>query len=77
MEEVRIRGKFLRIQDVDDGDPTNELVVSKWFYRMNLIKPSKICVGLHQEDERKSRVSALRPNIDIGLAILRWTSEGL
>lgn len=47
MEEVRIRGKFLRIQDVDAGDPTNELVVSKWFYRMHLIKSTKICVGLH------------------------------
>ena len=44
---------------------------------MNLIKQTKICVGLHQEDERKSRVAILRPNIDIGLAILRWTTEGL
>ena len=45
MEEIRIRGKFLRIQDVEDV--SNELVVSKWFYRMNLIQQTKICVGLH------------------------------
>ena len=38
VDELRIRGKFLRIQDVDQGDPNNELVVSKWFYKMNLYK---------------------------------------
>ena len=33
-EEVRIKGKFVRVQDIDD--PDIEVVMSKWYYSVSL-----------------------------------------
>lgn len=33
-EEVRIKGKFVRVQDIDD--PDIEVVMSKWYYSVIL-----------------------------------------
>lgn len=44
-EEVRIKGKFIRVQDIDD--PTIEVVISKWYYSIDLHEQTKIFIGLH------------------------------
>lgn len=33
-EEVRIKGKFLRVQDVEDANI--ELVIAKWYYSIEV-----------------------------------------
>jgi calpain-15 len=74
-EEVRIKGKFIRLQDIDD--PNVEVVVSKWYYSIDLHETTKIFIGLHQEDERSKNVLKRRPYMDLSLAILRRTSDGV
>lgn len=74
-EEVRIKGKFIRIQDIED--PNVEIVISKWYYSVDLHEPTRLFLGLHQEDERVKGVISRRPYLDIGIAILRRTSEGV
>ena len=34
-------------------------------------------IGVHQEDERKIGILARKPYIDIGIAIMRRSGEGL
>ena len=44
--EVRIKGKFLRIQDIDK--PDLEVVLSKWYYSIEVVdRPARIFIGLH------------------------------
>lgn len=74
-DEVRIKGKFIRLQDIDD--PNVEIVISKWYYSIDLHEPTKIFIGLHQEDERISGVLKRRPYLDLSIAILRRTAEGV
>lgn len=74
-EEVRIKGKFIRVQDIDD--PNIEVVMSKWYYSIDLHEQTKIFIGLHQEDERIKGTLLRRPYMDISLAILKRTSEGV
>lgn len=45
MEEIRIRGKFLRVQDVEN--PAIEVVMSKWYYSFELEETTRLFVGLH------------------------------
>lgn len=44
-DEVRIKGKFIRLQDIDD--PNVEIVISKWYYSIDLQETTKIFIGLH------------------------------
>jgi len=74
-EEVRIKGKFIRVQDIDD--PNIEVVLSKWYYSIDLHEPTHLFVGVHQEDERIAGVLSRRPYLDIGIAILKRTAEGV
>jgi len=74
--EVRIKGKFLRVQDVDQ---TNlEVVLSKWYYSVEVLhQATRVFIGMHQEDERIKDVSQRRPYLDVSIAILKRTSEGV
>jgi hypothetical protein len=45
MHEVRLRGKFLRIQDVNE--PQHEIVISKWYYSLEVNQTTRVIVGLH------------------------------
>jgi calpain-15 len=49
-DEVRIKGKFVKIREIDD--PEIELVVSKWYYSIDIEEKTKVIFSLHQEDER-------------------------
>lgn len=75
MDEIRLRGKFLRIQDVNE--PQHEIVISKWYYSIEVEFQTRVIIGVHQEDERKIGVLARKPYLDIGIAVLRRTNEGL
>ena len=44
-DEVRVKGKFLRVQDIDN--PKYEVVMSKWYYQVDVEEPTRIFVGLH------------------------------
>ena len=58
-------------------DPSYEIVQSKWYYSIEIFQNTKIFIGLHQEDERMLGVLARRPYLDIGIAVLRRTENGL
>lgn len=44
-DEVRVRGRFIRFSDTENI--TNEVVVSKWFYALEVPKKSHIFIGIH------------------------------
>lgn len=68
-DEVRIKGKFIKIQEIDD--PDIEITLSKWYYSMEIMDKTKVVISLHQEDERVAGVALNRPYLDISLVVLR------
>lgn len=72
-EEVWIKGKFIWVQNIEDSNI--EVVLSKWYYSLDINEPTRIIVGIHQEDEWIQAVNAWRPYLDIGIAILRRTND--
>jgi len=72
-DEVRVRGRFLRY--ADSANATNEVVVSKWFYVVDVPTKSHLFLTLNQEDERIEGVLPRRPYIDAGLAVLKMDKE--
>lgn len=44
-EEVRIKGKFVQVQD--SLDEFSESVLSKWYYSVQVPKDMKMVVGIH------------------------------
>ena len=70
--EVRLSGKFIRVQDMDNL--LHEVTLSKWYYSCEIVgRPRRVFVSLHQEDERIRGVLLKRPYMDISLAVLRVT----
>lgn len=74
-QELRIKGKFIRVQDNDD--PNIEIVLSKWYYSIEIEERTQVIIGLHQEDERIEGTILRRPYLDIGLAVLKKTKDSL
>ena len=53
--EVRIKGKFQRFEDIAQNPHMSpvDTVISKWYYKIDVVVESvRIFIGLHQEDER-------------------------
>ncbi|CAG9329557.1 unnamed protein product [Blepharisma stoltei] len=73
-DEVRIKGKFIRVQDVEDSNM--EVVVSKWYYSVDLPERVRIFIGIHQEDERIFGVASRRQYLDIGIVVLKRMPDG-
>ena len=44
-DEVRIKGKFVKVQDLDDSNI--EIVMSKWYYSLEIQEHVKVVIGLH------------------------------
>jgi calpain-15 len=44
-DEVRIKGKFVRVEDVEDQNV--EVVMSKWYYSLEVTEPTNVIVGIH------------------------------
>ncbi|CAI2386182.1 unnamed protein product [Moneuplotes crassus] len=72
-EEVRVKGKFIRVQNVED--PDIEVVLSKWYYSLDVNEQTRVFLGVHQEDERVENTRLRRPYLDIGIAVLRRTGD--
>ena len=68
-DEVRIKGKFIKIQEIDD--PDIEITLSKWYYSIEIPEKTRVVVSLHQEDERVAGVALNRPYLDISVAVLK------
>ena len=73
-EEVRMKGKFIRVPDVEDSNV--EVIMSKWYYSLDLTHKCSLHIGIHQEDERISGVATRRSYLDIGFIVLKRLSDG-
>jgi hypothetical protein len=51
--------------------------MSKWYYSLDVNEPTRVFIGIHQEDERVNGVLARRPYLDIGIAVLKRTNDGV
>ncbi len=71
-EDVRIRGKF-----VDIGNESYNLIISKSFYNINLLKETNVIISLFQDDnEFIFNKNNLRNNqLDISLTIVKQDNE--
>ncbi len=74
-QELRIKGKFVRVQDMDN--PDIEVVFSKWYYAVEVAERTQIVITVHQEDERIDYVQGRRPYLDMGIAILRKSGDAI
>mmetsp|Transcript_33587 Transcript_33587/g.38165 ORF Transcript_33587/g.38165 Transcript_33587/m.38165 type:complete len:826 (+) Transcript_33587:44-2521(+) len=72
-EEMRIKGKFMRVEEIEN--PSIEVVLSKWYYTLDVTERTHVVFGLHQEDERISGVIERRQYVDVGLVVLRRNSD--
>lgn len=68
-DELRLRGRFIRYNDINE--PDNEVVVSKWYYALEVYEKSHVIVGLHQEDERAEGTLPRKGYIDFGMALIK------
>ena len=66
-EEIRVRGKFLKVDDIN-GDENNDNVISKFYYEVHVTRKTKIIFSIHQEDQRIVG-SCKRPLNDVGFII--------
>ena len=64
--EARAYGKFIRV-NIDERSS----VISKFYYCADIVEPTKLFIGLHQEDERIFGVDTKRGYLDIGIVILK------
>lgn len=44
-EEVRIKGKFIKVTDINDNNI--DVVLSKWYYSFVITKSTKVILGIH------------------------------
>lgn len=44
-EEIRLPGKFIRVKD--STDPTNDMVLSNYYYEITFATDSNVCLGIH------------------------------
>jgi len=68
-QEVRIKGRFIRVQDVDNSNI--EVVFSRWYYDILITEQTHLIITLHQEDERIEGTLPYRSYLDVGIVILR------
>ena len=66
--ELRLKGKFIRVQE--SQNPSNDWVISQFYYSFHLDKRTHIEIGLHQEDQRILGAER-RPYLDLSLVILK------
>lgn len=74
--EIRVKGKFVRVQDAEQASIL--AVWSKSYYSFDVMdQKNKVFITIHQEDERIKGVDLRRPYLDVGIALLRRTIEGV
>jgi hypothetical protein len=45
--EIRLRGKFIRIEEDNEDGTENSMVISRWHYKIEVKKQTQIIIGLH------------------------------
>ena len=68
--EARVKGTFVKHQ-VDQ----NKMILSKWAYTLTVNEPTRLFLGIHQEDERNLGAKELRPNLDLGMVVLKINED--
>lgn len=75
-QEIRLPGKFVRVYDSEDHDYS--AVLSQWYYQIEVnSEPQRVYLTVHQEDERRRGTALRRPYIEVSIAVLRITSQGV
>lgn len=64
-KEARIKGMFKKTRT-----GTLENISSAFYYTLEVTEPTRVYIGVHQEDERILGVEQKRPYLDLGLALL-------
>lgn len=67
-DEVRIRGKFVLLKEQESG---LESVLSKWYYSVQLDRPTNLIISLHQDEDRIKENDSRKQMMDISLTILK------
>jgi calpain-15 len=67
-DEVRIRGKFVLLKEQESG---LESVLSKWYYSVQLDRPTNLIISLHQDEDRMKENDSRKQMMDISITILR------
>ncbi len=65
-EELRIKNRFVRVQE---GDNLTNTVSSEHFYSFTINKRATVQIGAHQVDENCKGVRARRTYLDVGFAV--------
>ncbi|KAL4493565.1 hypothetical protein ABPG72_004058 [Tetrahymena utriculariae] len=79
--EVRIKGKFVKV--VDTNDSSIETFMSKWYYQFEVTENClqkannniELIITLHQEDELIKGVEQGRPYLDVQLALFKLIDQ--
>ncbi len=75
-EEIRVKGKFVRVQDAEQSSIV--AVWSKSYYSFDVVdRRNKVFITVHQEDERIKGVDLRRAYLDVGIALMRRTGDGV
>lgn len=67
-EEVRIRGKFVMVKEQES---LQETVLSKWYYSVQIDRPTNLIIGLHQDEDRVKENDSRKQLMDISISILK------
>eukprot|EP00340_Litonotus_pictus_P004981 CAMPEP_0170517410 /NCGR_PEP_ID=MMETSP0209-20121228/3415_1 /TAXON_ID=665100 ORGANISM="Litonotus pictus, Strain P1" /NCGR_SAMPLE_ID=MMETSP0209 /ASSEMBLY_ACC=CAM_ASM_000301 /LENGTH=788 /DNA_ID=CAMNT_0010802657 /DNA_START=138 /DNA_END=2504 /DNA_ORIENTATION=+ len=67
-EEVRIRGKFVA---VNEQDSKSETILSKWYYSITVEKQTTVIISLHQDEDRMKDQDSKKQIMDISISILK------
>lgn len=67
-EEVRIRGKFVAVNELDNK---LETILSKWYYSINIEKQTNVIISLHQDEDRIKDIESRKQIMDISISILK------
>ena len=70
-EEVRIRGKFVSVNEQDKF----ETILSKWYYSITVEKQTTVIISLHQDEDRLKDQDSKKQIMDISISILKQDSN--
>ena len=51
------------------------MVLSKWYYSLDVNEPTRIIIAIHQRDERIQCMMSRRPYLDVGIVVLKRTND--
>jgi len=71
--ETRLPGKFIRVKEA--SDPNSDMVLSNYFYEINVSKDTDAIISIHQEN-KNTMGADLRQSIEMNFVILTKDAEG-